>query len=201
MNGTGLGKLCPGDRSGSILSNYTKHLQCMYSGTFKSFHGMDKSICLHNRVKRLKTSAVLKFQEKKCRNYYSPWAKHALSVTSKENFLYCWHHNPKLNSEYNIKILFKDIQCNAMQAMQSKLPWNSPSAISHKCQEAIWLKLYAHFSNVSRTTLEGPNERHLNRTIQSETRALVLFRLPFKGVVLVFQTWRTWPGNTAFFLL
>lgn len=113
---------------GSTLSNYIKHLQCIYSGTFKPFHGMDKSIHLHNRVKRLKALSVLKLQEN--RNDYSLWAKHALSVTYKENFLYCWYHNSKLNSEYNIKILFKDIQCNASNAKQTPLKFS----FSHQSQ-------------------------------------------------------------------
>lgn len=116
--------------------------------------------------------------------------------TYSEGFLHGWYYTSKLISEYKNNV---QGTANAMQAMQNKLPRTLPPAISHKCQLPTdnLTKICTVFQ-VSRTTLEGPTERHLNWRILRKTHALVLFRLLYEGDVLVFQTWRTQLGNTTF---
>lgn len=165
----------------------------MYSGTFKSFHGKINSLA--EQAKQAKDFISIKLPRERRSNDCSLWIKYVLSATYKEGFLHGWYHTSKVNSEY--KNTAQGI-ANAMQAMQSKLCWKLPPVISHKCQLPTGNLTKMCSFPVSRTTLEGPNERHLNWRILSKTHALVLFRLPFEGVVLVFQTWRTQLGNTTF---
>ena len=137
-----LGQVWP---KGPALNIYIKHLQRTYSGTFKSFHGTNKSICLHNREKRLKTLSVLNFQETEVATM--TLSEQNMSIQPHTKRIFCIADTTPPHWIQNIKILPKECpkQCKQCKANSPEI-FLQPLAINAICLDAIWLKLCTLFS-------------------------------------------------------